>query len=262
MAAGLIVTVNAQWTQDMMIKTRAVLTASIITAFSFASNASERIMAGHFSAMPLNSLMPKGWQPLTFDNVENKTAYFIVSDNDTSVVKAVSNASASGMIHKISINPDQYPILEWRWKVSNIIDKANIYSKEGDDYPARIYVTFEYDVNKLTGWQSFKAELYKSIYGEYPPLAVLNYVWDNKHPVDTLVDNAYTDRVKMIVVRSGKDKLGKWITQQRNVYEDYQRAFGEVPASITGIAIMTDSDNTMESAMAYYGDISFNKPNK
>jgi len=61
----------------------------------------------------------------------------------------------------------------------------------------------------------------------------------------------------MIVVESGSTKLNTWLTEERNVYEDYQRAFGEEPPMISGVAIMTDTDNTGEAAEAYYGDIVF-----
>ena len=63
----------------------------------------------------------------------------------------------------------------------------------------------------------------------------------------------------MIEVESGSSKLNTWITEDRNVYEDYRRAFGEEPPMISGVAIMTDTDNTNESAEAYYGDIAFKK---
>jgi hypothetical protein len=73
--------------------------------------------------------------------------------------------------------------------------------------------------------------------------------------VGTAVPNPYTEQVHMIVIESGSAKLNTWITEERNVYEDYKRAFGEEPPMISGIAIMTDTDNTGESAEAYYGDI-------
>jgi hypothetical protein len=59
----------------------------------------------------------------------------------------------------------------------------------------------------------------------------------------------------MIVVKSGKMALNTWITEERNIFDDYIRAFGEKPPMISGIAIMTDSDNTKEAATAFYGDI-------
>jgi len=74
-----------------------------------------------------------------------------------------------------------------------------------------------------------------------------------------MVPNPYADRVMMFVVESGSDKLNQWVNEERNVYEDYKKAFGEEPPMISGVAIMADTDNTGESAIAYYGDILFKK---
>jgi len=221
----------------------------------------DTIIIGNFSAHNVSAITPKNWQPLTFNSIENKTAYFLDRDNNKVIFKAVSNASASGYIKKLSIEPKDYPILQWQWKIDKLLEKADINSKEGDDYPARIYITFEYDKERLSGWESFKVDLYKSLHGEDPPLAVLNYVWDNKQPIGYSTANAYTNRVQMIVSQTGNTHVGKWVTQQVNIYEDYKRVFGEAPMKITAIAIMTDTDNTGESATAYYGDIQLKKKN-
>jgi hypothetical protein len=74
-----------------------------------------------------------------------------------------------------------------------------------------------------------------------------------------MVPNPYTDRVMMFVVESATAKLNQWVVEERNVYEDYKKAFGAEPPMISGVAIMTDTDNTGESAIAYYGDIVFKK---
>jgi hypothetical protein len=97
------------------------------------------------------------------------------------------------------------------------------------------------------------------LYGQYPPLGAINYIWESKAPVGTMQPNTYTDQVIMFVVESGKDKLNTWVTEERNVYEDYKKAFGEEPPLISGVAIMTDTDNTQETGEAYYGDILFKK---
>ncbi|MDE3050519.1 MAG: DUF3047 domain-containing protein, partial [Nitrospirota bacterium] len=72
-------------------------------------------------------------------------------------------------------------------------------------------------------------------------------------------ENAYTNFAQMIVVESGPQKVGAWVDEERNIYEDYKRAFGEEPPMINGVAIMTDTDNTKDVATAYYGDIVFQK---
>jgi Protein of unknown function (DUF3047) len=214
---------------------------------------------GPFSEAKAGGAIPAGWKPLVFKNIEKHTVYTLVKDGDTVVVKAESQASASGLIREIKIDPQEYPILQWRWKVTNILKKGDVRRKEGDDYPARLYITFEYDPGKLSFLDRTKYALVKALYGQYPPLAALNYIWESRSPMGTLVPNPFTDRAMMIVVESGGEKLNQWVTEERNLYEDYKKAFGEEPPAISGVAIMTDTDNTGESAVAYYGDIVFQK---
>ena len=59
----------------------------------------------------------------------------------------------------------------------------------------------------------------------------------------------------MIVTQSGSKYVHTWKTQERNIIVDYQEAFGEIPPKITGVAIMTDTDNTQDSVSAFFGDI-------
>ncbi|HUL22900.1 MAG TPA: DUF3047 domain-containing protein [Thermodesulfobacteriota bacterium] len=203
--------------------------------------------------------LPPGWKPLAFKKIEKHTTYTLVKDDNTVVVKAVAEASASGLTREIKINSKEYPIVQWRWKVMNILKKGDVHKKEGDDYPARIYITFEYDSSKLSFFEKAKYNTIKLLYGQYPPLAAINYIWESTAPVGTMVPNPYTDRVMMFVVESGPSKLNQWVNEERNIFEDYKKAFGQEPPMISGIAIMTDTDNTGESATAYYGDIVFKK---
>jgi hypothetical protein len=175
------------------------------------------------------------------------------------VVKAESRSSASGLIRKIRIDPAEYPVVTWRWKVTNILKKGDVTQKSGDDYPARVYVTFEYDPAGLSFSEKVKYEAARLFYGEYPPMGALTYIWSSKAPEGIMVPNPYTDRVMMIVVESKTAKLNTWVKEKRNIFEDYRKAFGKNPPVISGVAIMTDTDNTKESATAYYGDILFKK---
>ncbi len=217
------------------------------------------IEVGKFSAATAGQKFPDGWKPLTFKKIEKHTNYTLVKDDGTVVVKAVAEASASGLVREIKINLKEYPIVQWRWKVMNTLKKGDVRRKEGDDYPARIYITFQYDPSKLSFFEKGKYEAVRFLYGEYPPLAAINYIWESKAPVGTMVPNPFTDRVMMFVVETGSAKLDQWVNEERNVYEDYKKAFKEEPPIISGVAIMTDTDNTGESATAYYGDIVFKK---
>ena len=213
---------------------------------------------GRFSAAAPGKL-PAEWQPLTFKNIARHTVYSPVEEDGRKVIRAVSEGSASGLIRRVQIDAKEYPVVRWSWKIENILQRGDVHRKEGDDYPARLYITFQFDPEKLGFLTRVKYEFVKSWYGEYPPLAALNYIWASNAPKGLMVPNPFTDRAIMIVVESGKEKVGQWLEEKRNIYEDYRRAFGEDPPLISGVAIMTDTDNTGESAVAYYGDIFFEK---
>jgi hypothetical protein len=215
------------------------------------------LYVGTFSAESPAEALPPGWEPLTFQKVEKHTRYTLVKDDGVVAIKAESSASASGLIRKIRIDPEEYPFLTWRWKVTNTNKKSDITRKKGDDCPARLYITFEYDPSRLSVLEQAKYSVANLFYGAHSPYEAITYIWDNKAPVGTVAPNPYTARVMMIVVESGNAKLNTWVQEERNILEDYRNAFGGKPSMISGVAIMTDTDNTKDSAVSYYGDIVF-----
>ncbi len=213
------------------------------------------IEVGKFSGGMVGQV-PEGWKPLTFKKISKQTSYELVRDGESVVVKAMSDASASGLTKAVRVDPREHPIVRWRWRVDNVLARSDVTRKDGDDYPARLYVTFAYDPEKISFSKKLAYKAARVLFGEIP-IGVLNYIWDRRAPIGTIVENAYTSFAQMIVVESGPQKVGAWIEEERNIYEDYQRAFGEEPPMISGVAIMTDTDNTKERATAYYGDIVF-----
>ena len=194
----------------------------------------------------------ENWKPLNFPKIERHSEYAITLDNaGKRILTARSNASASGIIFKGSFNPYQHPTLRWRWKVDNVYSKADSRTKQGDDYPLRVYVIFEYDPAKAGLAQRAKYGLAKQLYGEYPPLASLSYVWASRNIAESFFDNPYTDRAKMIPLRSGTGQLGHWVEEEVNILADYRRVFGEEPPESASLAIMNDSDNTGEAAVSH-----------
>lgn len=214
------------------------------------------VEVGKFSTAEVGTALPNGWNPLTFAKIPAQTKYEIVNDVGVTVVKAVSEASASGLTKEVRIDPKEFPIVRWRWKVDNLVLKSDATRKDGDDYPARLYITFAYDPDKVGVGKKLKYKAGQVLFGDIP-IGAISYVWETKAPVGAILDNAYTDFVKMIVVESGPNSVGKWVEESRNIYEDYKKAFGEEPPIINGVAIMSDTDNTKERATAYYGDIVF-----
>lgn len=172
------------------------------------------------------------WQEKKFNGQTKYTA--AKKDNQTSVM-AESKNSASGLFYEINYDPKKYPVLEWSWQIEEIIQAGDARHKKGDDYAARIYVVFP----NIFFWRT----------------KALNYIWANKLPKGEFCANAYTSNTVMIAVQSGNQRAGQWLTEQRNIIDDYQQAFGEAPPDVGAIAIMTDTDDTGDNARAWYGPI-------
>jgi len=196
-----------------------------------------------------------GWEPLEFPKIDQLTRYQLVTEDGTQVVKATTSGGASGLIARMNIQPSESLVLRWRWKVSNVFEQGNARNKSGDDYPARIYVAFEFQSEKAGFFERAKRQAVELLFGESLPGNALNYIWANTLPKGEFVPNPYTDKTVMIAVNSGSSNVGEWVTVERDIVADYRKAFGEAPPPVVGIAIMSDSDNTGETATAWYGDI-------
>ena len=99
------------------------------------------------------------------------------------------------------------------------------------------------------------SELSHAVTGEPMPYAILMYVWCNHWPVNAVIENPRTDRIRKIVVESGSERLNQWLMYERNIRLDYENAFGEPPGALIGVGLMTDSDNTQSQVQAWYGAI-------
>ncbi|WP_372958772.1 DUF3047 domain-containing protein [Marinobacter sp.] len=231
------------------------------------------LLAGHTSAwgqasnpIPPFSELPAltaehGWEPMEFPDIGRHTRYELSSDPDQGqVVQARADNSASGLIARVSLEPGDSLILRWRWKVDNILEKGDARRKSGDDYPARIYVAFEFEPDKAGWFERAKRKTVSALFGEELPGKALNYIWANRLPQGEMVPNPFTEDTMMIAVSSGEEKLGEWVTVERDIVADYREAFGDDPPPLVGIAIMSDTDNTGESARAWYGNISLSRP--
>jgi hypothetical protein len=231
-----------------------LIAALILTA---SMTAPDVLRIGAFSEADPADDHPPGWTPLSFQDIDNRTEYRLVRVDSTVVVRAESNGGASGLVRRQQIDPHDFPIMEWRWKVNRVLDAGDASKRSGDDYPARIYVTFAYD--DLGFGDRMKLQALKLLGYSDIPTRALNYLWASRAERGQIIPNAYTDWVMMLPVESGPEHVGQWRTERRNVLEDYREAFGEDPPMINGVAIMTDTDDTGESATAYYGDIVFKR---
>ena len=166
------------------------------------------------------------------------TAYSVEFDKPLNqpVIRAESNKTASGLFYEKRIDLNKTPYLSWSWRVEKFPTLDNEKTKNGDDYAARIYVVVK------DGWTILGTK-------------AVNYVWSQQSATETAWPNPFAgDKAMMLAVQTG-DNEGKWTTEKRNIKEDLKRLFGKEFRYIDGIAIMTDTDNSMSSAVSYYSGL-------
>lgn len=191
------------------------------------------------------------WRPLYFPKINKHTSYTIETNGDERYLRIESAASASALVYNKEFNAYEYPNIRWRWRAGNIYTKGDTGTKDGDDYPLRIYITFQYDPKKAGLLERLRYEGAKLLYGEYPPHSAINYVWANKELREKIITSPYTEKTKIIIIEKGISRIDTWETKEANILKDYREAFGEDPPAQASIAIMNDSDNTGEASVSY-----------
>jgi len=139
------------------------------------------------------------------------------------------------------VNLKETPILEWSWKAITLPKNGDCRKKATDDQAAQLYIV----------WPRFPEAVRSQIIG---------YIWDSTAPAGSIVKSEKTSTVTYVVMRSGTAEAGKWITERRNVVEDYQKIYGAQPDNPGYISVAIDSDDTVSSAESFFGAISFRSP--
>lgn len=195
------------------------------------------------------------WAPWRFHPTKPPTLYRSVSMDGTRVVEARADRSVSGLRHRVDIDPLELPILEWRWRVDGVIAGADVADRYADDSPVRVILAFEGDVSTLPVGDQMFIERARLITGQNLPYATLMYVWCNRNPPESVISNAHTSRVRKIVVQSGSAGEQRWIDYRRDIVADFERAYGKKPGRLIAVGVMSDSDNTKQRVLGWYGDI-------
>jgi len=208
------------------------------------------------AAPPADSTWADGWQAFVLPG-KALTRYTVVSADGRWVLHAQSERSASMYRRALRIEPERLGEVSFSWKVKSLLPEADVRESETGDAVVRVMLAFDGDPARLSARTRMMFDLMQGLSGEPPPFATLMYVWDTRAEVDSVVVNRRIDRVRKIVLESGPAHLGQWRSYQRDLRDDYRRAFGEDPGALIGVAVMTDSDNTQSRAEAWYGEIRF-----
>jgi hypothetical protein len=204
--------------------------------------AAELVVIEDWPAFPLCTRgIPPGWQRQYW----GKPAYnFTIVENEGRRVLHMKSENENSTITKDirgRVNLRETPLLEWSWKAVTLPKGGDARQGETDDQVAQIYLT----------WPRFPEALRSRIIG---------YVWDTTAPVGAIAKSQKTGTVTYVVVRSGSAELGQWLSEQRNVWEDYKKIYGEDPDNPGSISVAINTNNTKSVAESFVGAIVFRKP--
>jgi hypothetical protein len=196
------------------------------------------------------------WEPYLLMRGNAPTEYRLVQSEGGVALEADAHDGGSGLYRKIRIDPQSHPVLEWRWRLPRLADSDPALASRQSPM-AQVTLGFHGDTEKLDFDDRAKLRLAKLLTTNGLPYASLMYVWMHDVPVGTVIRYPHTDRVRMIVVESGEQRLDQWVSVKRNVLEDYRRAFAEEPQDVVSVGVMTDVGDDGSPRRALYGDISF-----
>jgi hypothetical protein len=134
-----------------------------------------------------------------------------------------------------------FPILSWKWKVSNVVRSAIETRKDRFDAAARLMVIF----GKERGFK---------LMGGEPSGLKIEYIWASRLPRGHVFDHPGEKNCKVFVLESGEGKVGQWIGEERNIHKDFKTAFGTDPIELLALGIQTDTDHSNEMVTAYYSE--------
>jgi len=213
----------------------------ILTAAIAVSAESPAIVVEDWSTQPSGGAgIPDGWTGQSWGNP--RYDFTVVTDGSERVLHLKSRGDNSTISKEIKIDVRELPLLVWRWKAVALPAGGDCRKRATDDQAAQVYVAFP----------------------RFPTAArsrIIGYVWDTTAPAGTIVKSESSSLVTYVVVRSGTAELGRWLTETRNVYDDFRRIYGEAPTEPVGaVSVAIDSNDTRSSAESYVGAISFRKP--
>ena len=160
-----------------------------------------------FSALAPGTALPGPWRVLVPPRAK-PPGIALVADGGVTVLRVRSQAAAGTAALPLADAPAN-ATLAWRWKVDRVVASADLATKAGDDFAARVYVFFDVPADELSLGARVKLAIARLLYGEALPSTALCYVWDNRHPAGTAAWSAYTDRVRVVVLESGAARAGQ-----------------------------------------------------
>ncbi len=170
--------------------------------------------------------VPKGWEL----SVNTGEAHMqLIQDEGQQALQMRSDQASFAIQKQERIALQDTPWLVWQWKVTAIPPGGDFRRSATDDQAAQLIAAFS-------------------------SRHFITYIWDSTVPKGTM-DAAPAPLFKKLfalVMQSGTTGLGTWMTERRNLVEDYKKAYGEAPEALEGIRIQINSQHTKSRAESYW----------
>jgi hypothetical protein len=185
--------------------------------------------------------VPAGWKSQNWGSPRYDFAIVANEGGKALHLKSANEGSTIVKDVKGKVNLKETPILEWTWKVTALPKGANSCKKATDDQAAQVFVA----------WPRFPEAVRSRIIG---------YVWDSTAPVGTICKSEKSGTVTYVVLRSGPAELGKWLTERRNVVEDFRKVYNDDLEPPGAVSVAIDSNDTQSTSESFVGPIFFRRP--
>jgi hypothetical protein len=195
--------------------------------------AEDRIVIADFSSPVSAPGVPAGWQ---LKEKAGKADFAVVKDGDIAAGRFRSSDTSFSIQKEVKVDLKQFPWLTWKWKVTKLPVGGDFRKSKTDDQAAQLFVAFS-------------------------KTRAIVYIWDTTAPAGLMEDTSPVPfmTVTVVVMRSGPAELGKWITETRNVYDDYTKLYGSEPPEVVGVRLQSNSQHTGTSAEGYFADVMFTR---
>lgn len=173
--------------------------------------------------------VPPGWELIV---KTGEAALQLVQDNGRQALQMRSDQASYALQKKTNIALQSSPFLVWQWKVTELPTKGDFRKSSTDDQAAQLIVAFSSS-------------------------RFLAYIWDTTAPkgIMATAPAPLFKKIFALVMQSGPKELGTWITERRNLVEDYKQAYGEDPETVEGIRIQINSQHTQSRAESYWQSV-------
>jgi hypothetical protein len=218
---------------------RTVLAASALALLLISLAVAAKSVIEDWTSQPLGAHgIPSGWTAYATPGGRPAYDFVVAEDGGRRALHVRGRDEHSTIAKEIHVDLEATPILEWSWKIVELPAGADV----------RTRATSDLTVHVLVVWPRFPEALRSRL---------IAYAWGTTEPAGSVERSRKTRTVTFFILRSGADQLGRWITERRDVVEDYRRAYGERPESPRAIAISIDTNDTHAAAAGFIGPIQF-----